>query len=821
MRGGSGDFRLRLLSGGSLAAHAFFGVVLSSVAPNVALAEDAQIEDVKVSSGASGEQTRRQEQAQKQPREIVVVTPKTAQREQLERLSDFAQKVPNYKVDGGHPLRAATIRGVGLGAGTGAGSEQDTGFILDNVFWKNVGFQWGDFVDLESFELGLGPQGTAYGKNTTVGAAIIRTQLPSFERKATFETSFANYNRIIEKLNVTGPVIDDKLAYRVAFYLDKGDGWIRDQATGAGYLNNDRWGARGQLLYVGEDVTDRLIFNYGRSNEYSNTGACQTTLCAFSDSFQVFANGTRPASTYVQTLFNRLGRSVLTLDPYKPYFYRTPTFYVQQHTVSNELNWNIGENTLTSISAYGHYRLQPRVPLGNQELSIIGVRSDNWVDQFSQELRLSSPKDRPLEWVTGVYSLYEYAWNRNLTEFGSDAALWFNRPALKLGMENDRDGKSRTFQLAAYGQATYRFDDQLALTFGLRDSYETKEGSVFSWHTLYPSAQFSAADQIAAIRAGGGQAIFDTGGVSKSLNSLTGIFNPQYKFNENIVFHALVGRGEKAGAVNTAAGVILDGNNFKAWQPVITKPEVSWDYEAGVKTTWLDGALVANFNLYWNDLYNFQTNLVDASYSDSNGQPIRSTYLGTAPHARLRGFEFDGRWNAAEGLWINYSGAYTEARWIDFPNAPIPADWQWTSPANTAPTQLSRSNTRWEFVPLWSLNIGANYERPLGRLFSDLGAWADQSVTGFGYVNVSWRDKTRLTDPHSVFQYWVPSYTLVNFGFGLRTDDERYSLSFWAKNIFDARPIQTWSPGNSTTPATLGWPNDHRTFGGSLLVKLY
>lgn len=820
MHVGSRSLGRRLLSGASLAAYALCNVEITFTLSRPALAEDAQIEDVRVGSG-SGEQTRQQEQAQKQPRAIVVVTPKTAERERLERLSDFQTKVPNYRVDGGHPLRAATIRGVGLGAGTGAGSEQDTGFIVDNVFWKNVGFQWGDFIDIESFSLALGPQGTAFGKNTTVGAAIIRTQLPSFERKATFETSFANYNRIIEKMNVTGPIIDDKLAYRVTFYYDKGDGWIRDQATDASYLDHNRWGARGQLLYVGDEITNRLIFNYARSNEYSNTGACQTTLCAFADSFQVFANGTLPTRTYVQTLYQRLGRNVLTVDPYKPYFSRTPTFYVQQHTVSNELNWNIGENTLTSISAYGHYRLQPRVPLGNQELSISGLRSDNWIDQFSQELRLSSPKDQQLEWVTGIYSLYEYAWNRNLTEFGWDAAKWFNQPALRYGMHNNRDGKARTFHIAAYGQATYHYDEQLAVTLGLRDSYETKVGSVFSWDQIYLSDEFTAAQQIAAIRGGGGQAIFDTGGVFKSRNSLTGIFNPQYKFNENIVLHALVGRGEKAGAINTAAGVILDGNNFKAWQPIITKPEISWDYEIGIKTIWLDGALVANFNLYWNDLYNFQTNLVDTSYTDSNGQPIRATYLGTAPHARLRGFEFDGRWNAAEGLWINYSGAYTDARWIDFPNAPIPADWLWPTPANTAPTQLSRSHTRWENVPLWSFNIGANYERPLGPLFRDLGSWADQSITGFGYVNIGWRDKNQLTHPRSVFQYWVPSYTLVNFGFGLRTEDERYSLSFWAKNIFDARPIMTWSPGNATTPATLGWPNEHRTFGGTLLVKLY
>ncbi len=213
------------------------------------------------------------------------------------RLSDFTQLVPNYQPNIGNPRTSKpAIRGLGAGAGTGDGSESDTGFIVDNVFYKHIGFQWADFVDLQSFELALGPAGVTGGKNTTVGDVIIKTQLPSFERKATVETTFANYSHIIEKLNVTGPIVDDKLAYRVAFYLDKGDGWINDAVTGAGLLNNNRWGARGQLLYTGDEITDRLIFNFGTSDETNNS-----TFGIFGNSFLMYANGTM-AATYAATL---------------------------------------------------------------------------------------------------------------------------------------------------------------------------------------------------------------------------------------------------------------------------------------------------------------------------------------------------------------------------------------------------------------------------------------------------------------------------------------------------------------------------------------
>jgi iron complex outermembrane receptor protein len=250
----SGQFRHFLMHGVSLLPLTLSIAIRSSTYQ--AQAQDAepvavgQVQDVVVTMDENAGQ-QLIEKANAEPRSTVVVTPETTQREQLIRLTDFAQKVPSYHVDGGHPRRPATIRGVGLGAGTGDGAESDTGYVVDNVFWKDFGFQWGDYIDIAAFELRLGPQGTAFGKNTTVGNVVIHTQLPSFARGAIYEQTYGNYNHFIEKLNVTGPIIDDKLAYRVALYRETADGWIHDQVTGVGYLNTNRWGIHAQLLYDG------------------------------------------------------------------------------------------------------------------------------------------------------------------------------------------------------------------------------------------------------------------------------------------------------------------------------------------------------------------------------------------------------------------------------------------------------------------------------------------------------------------------------------------------------------------------------------------
>jgi len=786
-------------------------------------AAEGHIDDVVVSAPEPpAGMSERAAEVQKAPRPIVVVDPKTAQQQQLRTLEDFQQKIPNYKANISNPRTSRpAIRGVSQGAGTGDGSEFDTGFIQDNVFWKHVGFQWANFFDLESLELALGPQGTKGGKNTTVGAVIIRNQMPTFEKLALAETTFGNLGHIYERGTINWPLLDNKLAVRVSGYMERQDGWIRDQTTGASYSDINRFAIRAQALYDYDGITDRFIFNHSQSNEYNNYNSGP-----FADSFQVFANGTRPARTYAETFRQRLGRSLLTLDPYKPYLTRVGVLDQRLFQVSNELSFKIGENTFQSISGYGFFRLNPGNSLGNQLSPIEGTASDTWVDQYSQEFRLSSPTGQPLEWTAGLYGFYEYVWNRSNIVYGTDAAAWYSQPFLLPGNRNNRDGVARDYQLAAYGSATWHVDEKFAITAGIRNSYEIKMGKNYSWDEVQPGVSYNA--QVAAITAAGGTArsLYYTGSQFKNHNFVTALVNPQYQITENILGYTIFGYGEKAGAVNTIAQPILAGGQIAGFTDLITKPERSWDYEIGVKTNWFDQTLFLNFNLYWNDLYNFQTNLVDSSFTDNTGQPIFTTFLGVAPHARLRGFEWDGRWAppAVEGLTFTFSGSITEARWLDFANSPPPPDYAWPAANNVngvaAPRVVSRSNTRWDNLPVWSFNVGANYERSVTEYFSGLGDWAKNGVTGFSYVNVAWTDKSRITAPASILQYWQKAYTIVNLGFGFRTDDNKYTLGFWAKNVFDERYNPgTWNPGTATTPATMGLQNFPRTFGGTFIVK--
>ena len=95
-------------------------------------------------------------------------------------------------------------------------------------------------------------------------------------------------------------------------------------------------------------------------------------------------------------------------------------------------------------------------------------------------------------------------------------------------------------------------------------------------------------------------------------------------------------------------------------------------------------------------------------------------------------------------------------------------------------------------------------------------------MTAFTYGNVAWKYKTQLSEPLSLYPVFQPSYALVNFGIGLKTDDDKYSLHFWAKNLLDTRYVTAQTIGTATAAQTVTFgDNAFRTFGAALRVKLY
>ncbi|HEX7750885.1 MAG TPA: TonB-dependent receptor plug domain-containing protein, partial [Novosphingobium sp.] len=214
----------------------------------------AQAQETPAADDTSGEYagneiivtaTKREQTLQDVPVAVSVTTAQTLERAQIRDIKDLGTVVPSLRV-GERQNSASTnffIRGFGNGANN-AGIEPSVGVFIDGVYRSRSAAQIADFPDVARVEVLRGPQSTLFGKNASAGVISIVTEKPKFEFGGNVEASYGNYDAVVVKGVVTGPV-SDTLALSLAGGINKRDGYNRNLATGGRTNDRDRWFVRG------------------------------------------------------------------------------------------------------------------------------------------------------------------------------------------------------------------------------------------------------------------------------------------------------------------------------------------------------------------------------------------------------------------------------------------------------------------------------------------------------------------------------------------------------------------------------------------------
>jgi len=717
---------------------------------------------------------KRDERLQDVPLSISAISGDTIASERLFRISDYAGKIPNFSaLQQNTRTSGLYIRGVG-GNANNDGAEPGVGLIVDNVFFTHVGFSWLDFVDLDHVELVRGPQGTLLGKNTTIGALVVTTKKPSFDPSLDLEATVANRDRYEVRGNATGPVVGDTLAYRVTFYNTKGDGWARNAYNGRKLLDLNRWAVRGQLLFESGDVTNRVIAEHYETSEYNNFYSPFADVSTLNDG----------------TVRNGWERKLRTLFGYEPNYDFPNNANSDQlglmksktNGLSNQLDVQIGDHTLTSVSAWREYRYRPDHDSDLSPFSILKAGFDLDVSQLSQEIRLASPTGGALDYQVGGYFLHEKIDSNNRSRFQKDATTYFLSPLLPAsvldGVEYDQFGRARITSYALFGQASWHLTDRATLTGGLRYTIETKEAS--NTGSSFGGAVLPAALEpyrTALVNAFGGPFLVEG---KRTYRSFSWLINPSYKLTDDILAYASISYGEKSGAANLSA---LPG------RPLLIDSEKSTAYEVGLKASFADRRGTFNIDLYWNDIKGYQAGQIDPD------RLALGTYLGNVGSVRMRGVEFDAAYRFDRYLSLSLSGAYNDAIYKSYANAPAPIEY------GPGILDLSGQQTG---APKWSGQASLNYETPIT---------SDLSITAF--VSHAYRSRTNLLNPLSAYGE-QEAYGLTNAGLGIKDPDDRWSVQIWGRNLFDKIYAVGIQSANPVAPF-FKIPGDRRTFG--LTVK--
>lgn len=453
------------------------------------------------------------EKLQDVPLSISVVTGQELERLQALDVASFSKRVGNVIWNPGNPRQfSLSVRGIGKQAQTDA-QDPSVGIIVDGVNYAyNPLSSSVNFTDIAAVEVTRGPQGTLLGKNTSLGVINITTRRPTFTREAYATVSYGDYHDLFGSAVLGGAVIDDLLAWRGVFTAQKANGdlvntYNQDQT----YANKDRLSARVQfLLTPSEDFSARISLDaQPKAGEATNGRSFNkptpTTYASNNLSGPNKGTNVNPLSSDAKTRLNRrwfldqsdyryeedwLGNSSrdrINADNYNPIVTGT-------NGASTELNWQLSNYEVTSITAYKDYYFAARNDEGTP--FDISKNGGGLVDykQYSQELRLSSKTGGFVDYQTGLFWLATDIDHATRAGWGSDAGAWFASSAQYTSLDATSSGRTllqdslsrlnreqankyENESAALFAQANWHLSEPLTLTTGVRLTREDRDTS--------------------------------------------------------------------------------------------------------------------------------------------------------------------------------------------------------------------------------------------------------------------------------------------------------------------------------------------------------
>ena len=254
-------------------------------------------------------------------------------------------------------------------------------------------------------------------------------------------------------------------------------------------------------------------------------------------------------------------------------------------------------------------------------------------------------------------------------------------------------------------------------------------------------------------------------------NVYTGQLSLRNDFSDNVTGFATVQYGEKPG-IAQFNGLMPDGSGAPRYLP--GKKERTVSYELGVRTDWLDGDLVLNANLFRADIRDFQQSVFfyDELLTNLNndGTLYYSSGIGNVGKVRTQGLEADFVFNGIKYTSIRFSGAYTDAKYIDHKFSGQPSE-------NANLTQRFRDVSGYTLAnaPKVQFNVTASYRRPILR-------------NGVFHTSLGYTYSGRENGDAALSSYgWREPYGIADFSIGVGRQDGLFDVNFIVRNLFDEK----------------------------------
>jgi len=687
--------------------------------------------------------TRRAETLQSVPVAVTVVDGEQLERDNRNGVAALAQQIPtlNFLTNASNKDTALFIRGVGT-ISTSPGVEPTVATVIDGVVYGRPGQATLDLLDLERVEVLRGPQGTLFGKNASAGVLNIVTKAPEEAFHGYIDQSWYTGNESRTRFGIGGALVPGVLKGSLTALVSSYDGNVDNKANGQEVNGYNHRGVRGKLAFTPtDDLTFTLAADYMTAHDDAANGVISQVLTP------AFGSALAPVSA------SSHNRNIVS--DYRSHVEDT------NKGVSAQADWALGDYTLTSISAWRGWdntQWQDGDRLATVSTAFPGTedKGDLTYNQYSQELRLASPKGQFAEYVAGLYYMHakdDETYRRTLVTTTAD-----QQGVAAYGTTSD--------SVAAFGESTLHFTPRLRGIVGLRFTHD---------YLAYDHRRTStSATTVSGIQPG----TASSGSVDE--DGWSGRLGVQYDLTDQVMTYLTYSRGYKGPAYNV----------FFNMQPRDTdalKPETSNTWELGIKASAWNDRVTANAALFHSDYDNYQANFYDTVAS----QVV--TRLINAGSVTTQGVELDLALQATRQLKLSAALAYTHALIDSF-----------ACPSGAA-AACNVNGKPLPFSPDWKSYARADYSIPLEN-----GLDVELS-TDYGWQSEVQYDISQNPDTkQGAYGVWNASVALADY-------DKGWRVALLGKNLGDASYSPLLASGSGYIYRAV--PRDDRRYVGLQMRK--
>jgi len=588
----------------------------SSVAP--------QLEEIVVTA------RKREENLQSVPDAITAFTPDQITNAGILQISDFAALTPNLTLSDASAFRPGGFVLSMRGIGNSQLGWPSVSYIVDGIPADSQDtISIGSLEDIERIEVLRGPQSALYGFNAIAGAINIITKNPTPYWSYDARLIYGNGNDRQADGMVSGPIIPDKLLFRLAVsYLDN-DGVIRSTSNDLHLDSQMHKQVQGRLLFT---PIENLRIDLHGSYIDERDGAVYQDQVPIEDANTWNAYDARRAFPGTESRdLSRIAARIQWDLPGVSLISETSYSHIDQTTYSSFCYDDPNDPYFPAPGggdqcpfglAFGN-TAAPGQPIDEYYYAVNNRRS--WTEDF----RIQSRDGQDLDWTVGVATLNRTA----LDGFDAGDILAPDRTNEVIFPQWDRETDK---WWGVYGQAVWNATSRWQFTAAARYDHDTYQNTGYSDDTLAVVVPVRLPDgTLAGTQTAKGEALQPKGQAS-------------FKFTDDLMGYLTVSRGFRAGFYNSGS---------------LTLPEHTTNYEVGFKSTWWDRRATLNVAAFHIDFSNQQS----TTYTSDPPYVISSNI----PKTDINGVELESNVALSEFVSLSTGFGYLHAQVSDGTVSPL------------------------------------------------------------------------------------------------------------------------------------------------------